>query len=117
MANEALIVFDQREVQPIEVYPNNWTVVSGQPVARNWKKFEDADLKRISGVWECTPGKFAVDYHVWEFCHFLEGECVLTEQGGMRHVLRAGDAFVLSPGFKGEWEVVKTVRKHYVVQA
>jgi len=29
--------------------------------------------------------------------------------------LRAGDSFVLRPGFKGSWEVLETTRKQYVI--
>jgi uncharacterized protein len=30
--------------------------------------------------------------------------------------LRAGDTFILRPGFKGSWEVVETTRKAYVIR-
>jgi uncharacterized cupin superfamily protein len=30
--------------------------------------------------------------------------------------LKAGDSFVIRPGFRGTWEVIETTRKHYVVR-
>lgn len=121
MASETLIIFNENEVPAVEGIAPSWTVIEGNPVVKTWRKYEDhkgdaSELNRISGIWESTPGKFVVNYKIWEFCHFLEGECILTEEGHPPKVLRAGDAFVLTPGFKGEWEVVKTVRKHFVVQ-
>jgi uncharacterized cupin superfamily protein len=117
VASERLIVFNDTEVQANEGAPPSWKLIAGKPIVRSWRKFEDPAAKRISGIWESTPGKFAVDYKVWEFCHFLEGVCILTEEGKSPKRLKAGDAFVLSPGFKGEWEIVETVRKHFVIQS
>lgn len=117
MASETLVVFNDTDVQMNEGVPPSWKVLAGNPVVRSWRKLEEPDAKRVTGIWESTPGKFAVDYKIWEFCHFLEGECILTEEGKAPKRLKAGDAFVLTPGFKGEWEVVTKVRKHFVIQS
>ena len=45
----------------------------------------------------------------------LEGLSVITEEGGAARIVRAGDAFVIRPGFKGTWEVLETTLKDYVV--
>jgi uncharacterized cupin superfamily protein len=34
---------------------------------------------------------------------------------GERWELKAGDAFIIPPGFSGTWETVEPVRKHYVI--
>ena len=31
-------------------------------------------------------------------------------------IVRAGDAFVVEPGFKGTWEVLQPVRKHFCIK-
>jgi uncharacterized protein len=43
---------------------------------------------------------------------------VSSQDGGETRTVRAGDAFVLRPGFKGTWEVVETTRKEkeYVIR-
>jgi hypothetical protein len=69
------------------------------------------------GTWECTPGKVEIDYSEWEFCHLLAGEAILTSADGQSWRLKAGDGFIIPPGFKGTWETVQTVRKHYVIVA
>ncbi|MFO6369316.1 cupin domain-containing protein, partial [Pseudomonas aeruginosa] len=50
----------------------------------------------------------------WEFCHFLDGYCIITPEGEQPVHLRAGDVFVIEPGLRGTWEVVETVRKYFV---
>ncbi len=39
-----------------------------------------------------TPAEWRISYVEWEFCQFLEGHSVLTEEGGPARELRAGDA-------------------------
>lgn len=78
---------------------------------------EEAEGGLYAGIWEATPGKWRVEYDEWEFCHILSGISILTEEGGEAHTLKAGDSFVIRPGFKGTWEVVETTRKQYVIRA
>ena len=47
--------------------------------------------------------------------NFIEGKAVLTNEDGRRWTLKAGDGFLIPPGFKGTWETVEKVRKHYVI--
>ena len=68
----------------------------------------------LMGVWESSPGLWSVEYSDWEYCHILEGRCVLTPEGSEPIHLSAGDVFVIEPRFKGIWEVVERVRKYYV---
>jgi uncharacterized cupin superfamily protein len=69
------------------------------------------------GTWEGTPGKVKVEYTEWEFCHLIDGEVVLTNMEGRCWRLKAGDGFIVPPGFKGTWETVRPARKHYVILA
>ena len=36
------------------------------------------------GTWICTPGKWEVNYERWEFCHFLDGYCIITRKASNR---------------------------------
>jgi uncharacterized cupin superfamily protein len=68
------------------------------------------------GVWECTPGRFTADRSSSaEFCHFLSGRVEMTHVDGTRVTLGPGDAIDLPLGWKGEWRVIETVRKLYVI--
>ncbi|SOR77473.1 hypothetical protein SCNRRL3882_0945 [Streptomyces chartreusis NRRL 3882] len=50
----------------------------------------------------------------FEFCHILAGIVELTPEGGKPVVHKAGDSFVMKPGFVGAWKTIETVRKIYV---
>jgi uncharacterized protein len=58
-----------------------------------------------------------INYTEWEFCHLIEGRATITSESGEEWHLAPGDAFVIPSGFRGTWETVETVRKHYVILA
>jgi uncharacterized cupin superfamily protein len=90
-------------------------LISGQPTFRTWN-VEERDGGLYAGLWEATPGKWRIEYDEWEFCHILSGVSVIAEDGGEARTVKAGDSFVLRPGFKGSWEVVETTLKQYVIK-
>lgn len=94
--------------------PDPAKVIAGDPVHRTWN-IEDRD-GLWCGIWESTPGVWRVAYDEWEYCRILSGVSVLTEDGGAAVTVRAGDSFVIRPGFAGTWEVVETTRKDYVIR-
>lgn len=95
--------------------PAEGRLIAGDPKFRTWN-VEEAEGGVYAGIWESTPGKWRIEYDEWEFCHILSGVSVIAEDGGEARTVRAGDSFVLRPGFKGTWEVVETTRKEYVVR-
>lgn len=90
-------------------------LLAGDPRTSTWNHWTAEDDRLYCGIWESSPGKVAVDYEEWEFCHFIAGIAVLTNEAGESWTLKAGDAFIIPPGFKGAWETVEPVRKHYVI--
>ena len=94
--------------------PDAAKVISGDPVHTTWS-LEEAD-GLYAGLWQSTPGTWRVAYGEWEYCHILAGHSILTDEQGNRHDLRAGDSFVIRPGFRGTWEVVETTLKDYVIR-
>jgi len=102
-------------IEPEEGAPAPERVISGSPKFRSWN-VEEAPGGLYAGIWEATPGKWRIEYDEWEFCRILSGMSVITEDGGEAHAVKAGDSFVLKPGFKGSWEVVETTRKEYVIR-
>lgn len=68
-----------------------------------------------AGTWECEPGKLRLDLEIMEFCHLLKGHWRLTSESGQVTDIKAGDSWVFPRGWKGEAEVLETVRKVYLV--
>ncbi len=89
-------------------------LISGDPVFTSWN-VEDHD-GLYCGIWQSTAGAWRVRYDEWEYCHILQGISVITPDGGAPQTVRAGDRFILRPGFSGIWEVVETTVKDYVIR-
>jgi uncharacterized cupin superfamily protein len=101
-------------IEPEEGAPAPDRVISGDPMFRTWNREETPD-GIYAGIWEATPGKWRISYDEWEFCHILAGRSIIAEDGGQAREVKAGDSFVLRPGFNGSWEVLETTRKEYVI--
>ncbi len=95
--------------------PDKSRLLAGTYKTTTWNHFSSDDGRLFSGIWESTPGTVKVDYVEWEFCHFIQGEAVLTREDGKKWRLKRGDAFIIPAGFKGTWQTVRKVKKHYVI--
>jgi uncharacterized cupin superfamily protein len=110
-----LVAIDIAGIEPEEGAPAPDRLVSGDPRFTTWN-VEEAEGGLYAGVWQSTPGTWRIVYDEWEFCHILSGVSVIAEDGGEARTVRAGDSFVIRPGFRGTWEVVETTRKEYVIR-
>jgi uncharacterized protein len=90
-------------------------VFSGNPQTRSWNHTSDLNDRLFTGIWEATPGSWAVSYDEWEFCHIISGRAIIRDPLGNEIEVSAGDAFVIEPGFEGTWSVSETIAKHYVI--
>jgi uncharacterized cupin superfamily protein len=102
------------DVTPETDRPAPGKLISGDPVFTTWNLEETDGL--YCGIWQSTPGKWRISYDEWEYCRILEGVSILTEDGQPPKTVKAGDSFMLRPGFVGTWEVVETTRKDYVIR-
>ncbi len=89
-------------------------LVSGDPIFTTWN-VEEREGRLYAGIWQSTPGKWKIRYDEWEYCHILQGVSVIAGDDGTVLSVRAGDSFILRPGFSGTWEVIETTRKEYVI--
>ncbi|WP_286237563.1 cupin domain-containing protein [Neptuniibacter halophilus] len=91
-------------------------MLEGNPETTTWPVFTSTDSKLSVGFWECEPyRKIKQSPDKVEFVHLLEGEVRLTDNTGNSSLFKAGDAFVIAPGFDGVWESIGKVRKQYVI--
>ena len=87
---------------------------SGDPMMSG-RVFYQADGIEV-GVWECTPGGWAIEHRSdTETVRILSGRARLTDAGGTAVELGPGDGLVLPKGWSGRWDILETVRKHYVI--
>jgi uncharacterized protein len=94
--------------------PDPEKIVHGDPVHTSWN-MEDRD-GHYCGIWQSTPGAWRVSYDEWEYCRIVEGHLVITGADGSVLDVRAGDSFMIRPGFEGVWEVRETTVKDYVIK-
>lgn len=93
-------------------------LIAGAPAYKTWLQDESKAGQVRTGVWESTPGEtHSIKGESLEFCYILAGLIEITEQGQPPVTYRAGDSFVMKPGFVGVWKTIETVRKIFVVVA
>jgi uncharacterized protein len=100
-------------IVPEVARPDPAKVVAGDPVHTTWNLETRDGL--YCGLWQSTPGTWLVSYDEWEYVRILSGVSVLTGADGVAVTLRAGDSYIIRPGFAGTWEVLQTTLKDYVI--
>lgn len=92
---------------------DGWVVTDGNPRMKTWVLHSSAAGDMASGIWECTPGSYHATYTAYEYVVLIEGRITITPDGGTPVTVRAGDAFVVEPTFRGTWRIEEKVRKHF----
>lgn len=64
-------------------------------------------------TWTKEPSTFPWTYDQKETCYLLEGEAVVTPNGGEPVTLVEGDLVTFSAGLSCTWEIRQAVTKHY----
>lgn len=64
-------------------------------------------------IWAKEESEFPWTYGDEETCYFLEGDVVVTPEGGTPVEVGQGDLVVFPAGMKCTWRIRKGVRKHY----
>ena len=62
------------------------------------------------GMW---ASKFQCKYNNNEICLIIEGQAKISTQNGDIYVIKAGDLVEFPAGLCCEWEVTKSIKKHY----
>ena len=107
---------DITNVTPITDNLDGWVVTEGVPTMKTWILYTSHDESMISGYWEATPGSYHATYTDYEFVHIIAGKLIITADGESPVELGAGEAFVVEPGFKGTWQIIEPIRKHFDIK-
>jgi uncharacterized cupin superfamily protein len=64
-------------------------------------------------IWTKEASTFPWTYDSPETCYLLEGEVLVTPEGGEPFRVARGDLVTFPAGMSCRWEVLRPVRKHY----
>ncbi len=64
-------------------------------------------------TWSKEISEFPWTYADQETCYFLEGEVIVTPDGGSPVQMGKGDLVTFPAGMSCTWKILKDVRKHY----
>ena len=64
-------------------------------------------------IWEKEISVFPWTYDAREICYFLEGEVIVTPDGGKPVKTGKGDIAVFPENMSCTWKILKPVKKHY----
>lgn len=111
-----LVLFDLENLgQPREYRPPAERVIEGDIICRNWNVDSGKDDSVRAGVFESTQGtNRSIKGETWEYCAILSGVAEISEDGQAPVMVKAGDHFIMKPGYKGTWRTIETVRKIWV---
>lgn len=98
-------------------HPREERRLVGNPRRTTWNHFTNASGEVSAGVWACERGSWRIAFGPSkdEYFYVLEGRCRVIDEDGQAAEAGPGDAMVIPAGFKGVFEVVEPVRKHYVI--
>ena len=115
MTRKTIVKFGALSSNPLTDDLDGWKVVSGNPTMKTFVQHTTEDGKVMSGTWQATPGTYHATYTDYEFVHLIQGRIIITQDGGTPVAVGPGDAFVVEADFKGTWQIVEPVTKHFVV--
>jgi uncharacterized cupin superfamily protein len=115
MASNKVTKLGPKAATPIETDLDGWKKIEGNPTMKTWIEYTADDGSSISGWWGATPGTYRATYAAPEFVHMIEGEIVITPDGGKPVTVKSGDAFVVEKDFVGTWKIEKEVFKHFTI--
>ena len=64
-------------------------------------------------TWKKEISTFPWTFHEQEIAYILDGECVITPEGGVPVSFGKGDLVTFPAGMKCQWEVRQSLHKHY----
>ena len=78
---------------------------------------ESAPAGMTAGIWDCEVGRWRIqmDPTEHEYMVVLAGRCRLHATDGRFTEAGPGEALVIPAGFAGSFEVLETLRKHFVI--
>ena len=112
-----IVAFDPPATAPVVDQPRVERREVGAPLRRTWTLYESAAEGLAAGIWDCEPGRWRIEFgpHEHEYFVVLAGRARIHDDNGAVTDIGPGQAVVIPAGFRGAFEVLEAVRKHFVV--
>lgn len=112
-----LAIFAAQIPEPSHDHPRPDRLVRGNPLRTTWEHFLSANGDLSAGIWACEPGAWNIAFAPGkdEFFCVIEGRLRISDNAGNATEFGPGEACVIPSGFTGTFEVLESVRKHYVL--
>lgn len=114
---DSIVRFDQPLVRGEIDHPRETRREVGNPERETWPLYEAPRQGLSAGIWRCEPGRWRIVFGEAEHEYFfvLEGRVRIHALDGTFTEVKSGQAAIIPPGFEGSFEVLETVRKHFVI--
>lgn len=66
------------------------------------------------GIWEKEASIFPWTYDSTETCYFLQGDVIVTPDGGEPVSMAKGDLVTFPAGMSCNWDIRQAVKKHFM---
>lgn len=109
--------FDLVPVEPAFDHPRPDRLVSGNPQRTTWNHYTNASDEVFAGVWSSEMGswRIAMGEREDELFFVTAGRCRLTADDGHSVDCAAGQSLLIPAGFRGVFEVLEPLTKHYMI--
>ena len=112
------VILFKQQTTPVETdHPRAERKLEGNPLRSTWNHFTNSSGEVFSGVWGSEVGSWKIVFgdKEDEFFYVTEGRCRVIDEAGNVAEAGPGDALVIPAGFRGVFEVLEPMKKHYVI--
>lgn len=97
-------------------YPRSERLVKGNPQRTTWSHYVNSSNEVFMGVWASEIGAWNIEMGSTEdeYFYVIEGSGRIYNDE-MSKAFVVGDAVIIPAGFKGTFEVLEPLKKHYVI--
>jgi uncharacterized cupin superfamily protein len=113
----AVIALSHHQVDPEVDCPRPERLVTGNPERTTWNHYSNASGEVLAGVWSSEVGSWRIEMGSTEdeFFFVTRGRCRLVDDAGVAVTAAAGESLLIPAGFKGIFEVLEPMQKHYMI--
>jgi uncharacterized cupin superfamily protein len=108
---------DTRFANPEIDRPRTERLVNGNPQRTTWNVYTNPSSEVFAGIWSSEAGSWRIEMGPAEdeFFFVVQGKCRLVGDGAAPVEAGVGQSLVIPAGFRGVFEVVEPMTKHYMI--